>query len=152
MGLVRHRDKKDATISRPSPRRLTAKQESAAGLYTHQVGCYLHLPLSPASSIIRSNFVVWISAALNQHYLVALATIIGLLALVFQPVASAIFSTKPTYITYNRECNTWIVECSYLTESSFQCVKSRSHQSESGAGVQRSYMCVFMLLYNPTCV
>ncbi|KAF7972810.1 hypothetical protein HWV62_17000 [Athelia sp. TMB] len=66
----------------------------------------LHGDSPPNKSLLldytrTNNFVVWISAALNQHYLVALATIIGLLALVFQPVASAIFSTKPTYITTN---------------------------------------------------
>jgi hypothetical protein len=44
-----------------------------------------------------NNFVVWISAFWNRHYLVALATLIALLALVFQPLAAAMFIVKDTW-------------------------------------------------------
>lgn len=44
-----------------------------------------------------SNFVVWISAFWNRHYMVALATLIALLALVFQPLGAAIFEVRDTW-------------------------------------------------------
>jgi hypothetical protein len=44
-----------------------------------------------------SNFVVWMHALRNKHFLVALATLIGLLALTFQPLAAALLTTKDTW-------------------------------------------------------
>ncbi|KAJ6629223.1 hypothetical protein B0H10DRAFT_1988625 [Mycena sp. CBHHK59/15] len=45
-----------------------------------------------------NNFVVWTRAAMNKHYLVALASLMLLLTLCFQPLASALLSVKNTWI------------------------------------------------------
>jgi hypothetical protein len=44
-----------------------------------------------------NNFVVWISAFWNRHYMVGLATLITLLALVFQPLGAAMFIVRDTW-------------------------------------------------------
>jgi hypothetical protein len=44
-----------------------------------------------------SNFFVWMHALRNKHFLVALATLMGLLALTFQPLAAALLTTKDTW-------------------------------------------------------
>ncbi|KII91113.1 hypothetical protein PLICRDRAFT_155954 [Plicaturopsis crispa FD-325 SS-3] len=45
-----------------------------------------------------SNFLVWTNATRNKHYLVALATLMVLVSLTFQPLAAAVFSVRDTYI------------------------------------------------------
>jgi len=47
-----------------------------------------------------NNFVVWISAFWNQHYMVAIATLLVLLGLVFQPLAAAMFTIRDTYLAH----------------------------------------------------
>lgn len=105
MGVVGHRDQEDAAISRSFTRRLTSAEESFTGLYTHQVCFRARMVLGYVNIGNRffSNFVVWVSAFWNQHYMVAFATLIGLLALVFQPVASAMFNSRLTYLAQPRE-------------------------------------------------
>jgi hypothetical protein len=44
-----------------------------------------------------NNFVVWVSAFWNRHYMVGLATLITLLALVFQPLGAAMFEVRDTW-------------------------------------------------------
>lgn len=51
----------------------------------------------------RSNFVVWISAFWNRHYMVAIATLLALFSLVFQPLAAALFTVRDTWWTHPRE-------------------------------------------------
>jgi hypothetical protein len=52
------------------------------------------------SCILRfhSNFFVWRRAAANRHYLVAIASLMALLTLSFQPLAAALLVVKDTYI------------------------------------------------------
>jgi hypothetical protein len=45
-----------------------------------------------------NNFFVWISAFWNQHYMVAIATLLVLLGLVFQPLAAAMFTVRDTFL------------------------------------------------------
>lgn len=47
---------------------------------------------------IRSNFLVWTRAASNQHYLVAAASLMGIVCLCFQPLAAALLVVRPTWI------------------------------------------------------
>lgn len=47
-----------------------------------------------------SNFVVWISAFWNQHYMVAIATLLVLLGLVFQPLAAAMFTVRDIFMPH----------------------------------------------------
>jgi len=47
-----------------------------------------------------SNFVVWILAFWNRHYMVAFATLLVLLGLVFQPLAAAMFTIRDTYLPH----------------------------------------------------
>jgi hypothetical protein len=47
-----------------------------------------------------NNFVVWISAFWNRHYMVAFATLLALLALVFQPLAAAMFTVRNTWLAH----------------------------------------------------
>lgn len=49
-----------------------------------------------------SNFVVWITAFWNQHFLVAIATLAALAALVFQPLGAAMFTVRDTWWTHPR--------------------------------------------------
>jgi hypothetical protein len=51
-----------------------------------------------ASMNYISNFFVWISAFWNQHYMVAIATLLVLLGLVFQPLAAAMFTVRDTFL------------------------------------------------------
>jgi hypothetical protein len=60
--------------------------------------CCLDLDL-----ILYSNFVVWISAFWNQHYMVAFATLLVLLGLVFQPLAAAMFTVRDTYLPHHSQ-------------------------------------------------
>lgn len=56
-------------------------------------------PLSSFSDVsIFSNFVVWTSAASNKHYLVALASLMVVLSLAFQPLAAALLVVKDTWL------------------------------------------------------
>ncbi|KAI0292909.1 hypothetical protein BC826DRAFT_1017480 [Russula brevipes] len=43
------------------------------------------------------NALVWVKASTNRHYIVALASIMALLALSFQPVSAALFSLRDVY-------------------------------------------------------
>ncbi|KAH9990969.1 hypothetical protein BJV74DRAFT_836704 [Russula compacta] len=43
------------------------------------------------------NAIVWVQAASNRHYIVALASIVALIALSFQPMAAALFSVRDVY-------------------------------------------------------
>jgi len=43
------------------------------------------------------NALVWVQASTNRHYIVALASILALLALSFQPVSAALFSLRDVY-------------------------------------------------------
>ncbi|KAF8198632.1 hypothetical protein BJ912DRAFT_31550 [Pholiota molesta] len=45
-----------------------------------------------------NNFFVWRRAAANRHYLVAIASLMALLTLSFQPLAAALLVVKDTYI------------------------------------------------------
>ncbi|PPQ90530.1 hypothetical protein CVT25_015820 [Psilocybe cyanescens] len=45
----------------------------------------------------QNNFLVWTQAASNKHYLVALATLMVLMTLSFQPLASALLVVKDTW-------------------------------------------------------
>ncbi|KAI0305146.1 hypothetical protein B0F90DRAFT_1701694 [Multifurca ochricompacta] len=45
------------------------------------------------------NAFVWVKATSNRHYIVALASIMALVALSFQPVAAALFSVRDAYQT-----------------------------------------------------
>ncbi|KAF8880015.1 hypothetical protein BD779DRAFT_1550009 [Infundibulicybe gibba] len=45
-----------------------------------------------------NNFVVWTRAASNKHYLVALASLMVVLSLSFQPLAAALLAVRDTYI------------------------------------------------------
>jgi Protein of unknown function (DUF3433) len=49
------------------------------------------------AELYLSNFVVWIRAFWNQHYLVAIATLVALAALVFQPLGAAMFTVRDTW-------------------------------------------------------
>lgn len=49
-----------------------------------------------------SNFVVWTRAAVNRHYLVALASLMVLLALTFQPLSAALLAVRNTWIALPR--------------------------------------------------
>jgi hypothetical protein len=63
----------------------------------------LHVPcqyLPVLNSSALSNFVVWISAFWNRHYMVAFATLLALLALVFQPLAAAMFTVRNTWLAH----------------------------------------------------
>jgi hypothetical protein len=55
---------------------------------------------SVLNSFALSNFIVWVSAFWNQHYMVAFATLLVLLALVFQPLAAAMFTVRDTYLPH----------------------------------------------------
>ncbi|RDB16062.1 hypothetical protein Hypma_003454 [Hypsizygus marmoreus] len=44
-----------------------------------------------------NNFIVWTSAASNKHYLVALASLMVVLSLAFQPLAAALLVVKDTW-------------------------------------------------------
>ncbi|KAI0264713.1 hypothetical protein BC834DRAFT_252038 [Gloeopeniophorella convolvens] len=43
------------------------------------------------------NAIVWMRASYNHHYIVALASLMALVALSFQPIAAALFSVRDTY-------------------------------------------------------
>ncbi|KAF8067656.1 hypothetical protein FPV67DRAFT_1581278 [Lyophyllum atratum] len=45
-----------------------------------------------------NNFVVWTNAAYNKHYLVALASLMVVLSLAFQPLAAALLVVKDTWL------------------------------------------------------
>ncbi|GLB39261.1 hypothetical protein LshimejAT787_0604230 [Lyophyllum shimeji] len=45
-----------------------------------------------------NNFIVWTSAAYNKHYLVALASLMVVLSLSFQPLAAALLVVKDTWL------------------------------------------------------
>ncbi|KXN84108.1 hypothetical protein AN958_00433 [Leucoagaricus sp. SymC.cos] len=45
-----------------------------------------------------NNFLVWTRAAANKHYLVALASLMALLALAFQPLAAALLAVRDTWL------------------------------------------------------
>lgn len=45
-----------------------------------------------------NNFIVWTSAAYNRHYLVALASLMVVLSLAFQPLAAALLVVKDTWL------------------------------------------------------
>jgi hypothetical protein len=47
-----------------------------------------------------SNFIVWISAFWNQHFLVAIATLVALGSLVFQPLGAATLTVRDTWWTH----------------------------------------------------
>jgi hypothetical protein len=44
-----------------------------------------------------SNAFVWVQATSNRHYIVALASLMALLALSFQPISAALFSVRDIY-------------------------------------------------------
>ncbi|KAI0058622.1 hypothetical protein BV25DRAFT_1810416, partial [Artomyces pyxidatus] len=46
-----------------------------------------------------SNAIVWVSATYNKHYLVALTSLMALIALAFQPLAAALFTVRDTWRT-----------------------------------------------------
>jgi hypothetical protein len=46
-----------------------------------------------------NNFVVWMRAFWNHHYMVAFATLIALAALLFQPLGGAMFTVRDTWTT-----------------------------------------------------
>jgi len=48
---------------------------------------------------VPSNFWVWFRAAANRHYLVALASLMVILSLSFQPLAAALFIVQDTWWT-----------------------------------------------------
>lgn len=48
----------------------------------------------------RSNFIVWIKAAVNKHYLVALTSLMAIVALSFQPLAAALLVLRDTWTTH----------------------------------------------------
>jgi hypothetical protein len=62
--------------------------------------CVAFILLSCSCLIMNyiSNFFVWISAFWNQHYMVAIATLLVLLGLVFQPLAAAMFTVRDTFL------------------------------------------------------
>ncbi|KAI9458861.1 hypothetical protein BJY52DRAFT_399314 [Lactarius psammicola] len=45
------------------------------------------------------NALVWVKATSNRHYIVALASLMALVALSFQPIAAALFSVRDVYKT-----------------------------------------------------
>src|SRR4051812_9150548 len=59
-----------------------------------------------------SNFVVWTRAAANKHYLVALATLMVLLTLAFQPLAAALMVVRDTW---------WTLPGPYYRTSFYRC-------------------------------
>lgn len=44
-----------------------------------------------------SNAFVWVKASFNRHYIVALASLMALVALSFQPISAALFSVRDIY-------------------------------------------------------
>ena len=65
---------------------------------TAEQSMFLSSSLFPLlNSGVLSNFLVWMQAIRNKHFLVALATLMGLLALTFQPLAAALLTTKDTW-------------------------------------------------------
>jgi hypothetical protein len=48
---------------------------------------------------VASNFFVWLRAAANKHYLVALASLMALLSLTFQPIAAALLKVQDIWFT-----------------------------------------------------
>ena len=55
----------------------------------------ISLPLHWLTS--SSNALVWMQATSNRHYIVALASLMALVALSFQPLAAALFSVQDIY-------------------------------------------------------
>lgn len=51
----------------------------------------------------RSNFIVWSTAALNRHYLVALASLMVLLCLTLQPLAAALLVVRSAWMPIHSE-------------------------------------------------
>lgn len=64
------------------------------------VSFFISRPADHAKFTYFSNFVVWISAFWNQHYMVAIATLLVLLGLVFQPLAAAMFTVRDTWLAH----------------------------------------------------
>lgn len=105
VGMDGYRDQEDAAIHRPRAWRFTPTKEFIVRLHPNQVCCQFTFLFAINNKFfdLFSNFVVWISAFWNHHYMVALATLIALLALVFQPLGGAMFTVRDTWFTHSRK-------------------------------------------------
>lgn len=89
-----------SAVCRSHTRRSSFAENSAPRLHTHEVSSLtnlstvytIYLTIIPTPS----NYLVWISALRNKHYLVTLSTGLTLLLATFSPLASSVFAVKNT--------------------------------------------------------